>query len=396
MDKLIIFSSHRTLESGGVGTYLRFLIEQCKKKESDFELILGLDSFTLIKLKVLKLIDLLIHGKNDSEIIYLTRYIITLKSVLLSKLKSIDLSKYSRIIIHCHEKHTSIASQLIKNIFGNKIEIKIIQTLHAPFTDGFKMTNDNNHSLINFAEILDIGSTIKIDKLIGVDNLQSEIANSLVRFNPNKISVINNAVDTNYLDSLPNINPIKETLGIDNYFIIARHLGVKNGVIYGVKAFNLFLKKGYVNYKLIIMGSGPEKNNLLNYIKEQQISDYVILIGRKEYFDSVQIIKNAYASIIPSIPIGKYIEATSLTMLESMYLGVPVLASNIGGLAQVIENKFNGLLNEPTNIEAMLYNMIEIVENQELRNIIIENARKTITSDYSTESWFSKIESVYY
>lgn len=54
--------------------------------------------------------------------------------------------------------------------------------------------------------------------------------------------------------------------------------------------------------------------------------------------------KKSDALIIPSIPMGLYIEATSLSMLESMYLGIPVLASRIGRLAEVISDRKNAII----------------------------------------------------
>src|SRR5690606_16130154 len=97
----------------------------------------------------------------------------------------------------------------------------------------------------------------------------------------------------------------------------------------------------------------------------------------------------------PSIPVGNYIEATSLTMLESMYLEVPVLASNIGGLAEVIDHEVNGLLFEPSNIGEINNALIEITSNDVLYARIKENAKNTILDSFTSAKWFNKIK-VYY
>lgn len=387
--KIIIFSSHRTLESGGVGTHLRHLITEINNNKIDNDVILGLSTLSLIKIKTLKFINRFFYNEDLREILYLNCYILELQNVLKSKLILIGSS--TNVTIHCHDKYTAIAAMLLKGEFSN---IKIIQTLHAPFSEQYKITHSNCKCLIEFAELIDIGANIGLDKIIGVDTLQTQIVENISNFESSKMIRVSNAVDTNQLDQLNDFNLIKKEFNIEKYFVIARHLQTKNGVIYAVKAFREFLKSNS-DFALIIMGEGPEKESILGFIKENNIENKIKLVGRRSHSDSLSIIKNAFGSIIPSIPVGVYIEATSLTMLESMYLGVPVLASNIGGLAEVIKSKENGLLFKEKDFSAILENIKLIVEDSNLRDKIIKNSRETIVNDYSTTKWFKKINDFY-
>jgi len=387
MKKIIVFSSHTTTESGGVGTHLKHLINEVNQSDFESKIILGASKLNLIKINLIRILLSFFVSKDTNEIIFLNLYILALKNTLTKSIKSIKTNDLDELVIHCHDKQTAIASLLIKNNY--QFRIKVLQTLHAPFSEQYRITNSKNNELISFSEILDSGSSIYIDKLIGVDLLQVDIAKKIVDFKEDKTVAIANAVDTKELDTVQkgNVNEKK-------YFIIARHLHTKNGVIYAVKAFEKFLKN-YNDYDLLIMGDGPEKGEIESYINKNNLQNNIKLIGRKSHHDSLKYIFNSEASIIPSIPIGVYIEATSLTMLESMYLRVPVVASNIGGLAEVIENRKSGLLFEPKNINEIVSLLETVVKDKELVISIKDNARLEILNNFSSNQWFKKISMNY-
>lgn len=390
---IIIFSSTRTLDAGGVGTHLRHLINEIKKNmnSQNYKIILGMAKINLIKTKILKIL-LRMFDPNYSEIVYLNTYLYYMSKELQRTLSLIDLNSYDKIIIHCHERQTAMAAQLVCR---KNDKIKIIQTLHAPFSEQFRMSHKNNLLIYNYAKILDSGINVLLDTQIAVDKLEKEIADNLSHYNSYSTIIIPNAVDTAQLDSLDDLNPIKKEFDISKYFIIARHLFEKNGIIYGIKGYHEFIKNNHDEYKLIIMGDGSEKQNLQDYINKNNIGDSVKLIGKRNHNDAIRIIKNAYLSIIPSIPVGIYIEATSLTMLESMYLGIPVLASNIGGLAETIKNRIDGILFEPKDIDGIKNSIEQITNDRVLYKKIRENSKQKIVNGYSSKKWYKKMENIY-
>ncbi len=387
--KIVVFSSHRHFESGGVGTHLKVLNSELIKSNKDFEFILGLDTRQIIKIKIVNLFNRFLFNSHD--IIYNSLYIIELKEKLKKKILKYD--DYDKIVIHTHDKYTAIASYLCKDLFTDKIEI--IQTLHAPFTDQFRTAIKPNDSLINFSELLDTGMTLKLDKIIAVDSLQKKISNDLLIYKDKTIECIPNAVNTDFLDSIEFFTT--NEVEFKKFFIIARHLHSKNGVIYAVQAFHKLFNESdyYDDFKVLILGEGGERENIENYINSNKLKEKIILLGAKSNVETVKLIKGAYLSLIPSIPIGNYIEATSLTMLESMYLETPVLASNIGGLAEVIVDKFNGFLFEPTDIEGLCNQLKFIASSKDVYERVVSNGKKTITDKYSSTLWFSKIEKMY-
>ncbi|RKO68670.1 glycosyltransferase [Sphingobacterium puteale] len=391
MDKtVIVFSSHRSLESGGVGTHLRHLISEISQSNYSYRTILGLKKESLILLKLNKIANKIFLGQHTAETLYFVAFISKLAARLESEIATVNTEK---IIVHCHDKYTAIAASIIKRA-DKKRDLEIIQTLHAPFYEQFKITHKGNNELISLSKLLDIGMTTTLDGIIGVDTLQVQLANKLLDKHF-KVTNISNAVDVGQLDMIENAAGKKDIeFERKKYFVIARHLQEKNGVIYGVEAFNAFNKLD-PSYGLIILGEGPERERVEKYINDNDLQQKVKLMGRQDHVDSIRLISNAYASIIPSVPVGDYIEATSLTMLESMYLGVPVLASNIGGLAEVLEDGENGLLFEPAKSEEITAALQRITQDGTVFALIKDNAKKTILNNYTSKLWFDKIRKFY-
>lgn len=387
---VIVFSSHRSLESGGVGTHLRHLIEQLKLKNVQTKVILGLPMIALVKLKIFELLSGFFY-KEYNKVNYINNYIYCLYKQLTMSLGELKLSE-QQIIIHCHDRYTAMAASLLSEEVYN---FKIVQTLHAPFSEQFKITDPKNILIQRFARIIDSGINEILDGTIAVDKLQKSITCKLSTFKKESVVEISNAVDTQQLDELPNDRPLNNSHGIDNYFIVARHLQKKNGVIIAVQGFKKFLERNGRDFKLILMGEGPERSSISEYIKQNNLENEVFLIGKMAHKESLKIIKNATLSIIPSIPVGHYIEATSLTMLESMYLKVPVVASNIGGLAQVIRHNETGILFEPGETEELAASMELLINDIPLQKYIAINGQKMINENYSAINWFEEINKVY-
>ncbi len=92
-----------------------------------------------------------------------------------------------------------------------------------------------------------------------------------------------------------------------------------------------------LNIKLYIIGDGPEKNNLLNKIKELKIEDKVIFMGEQKHIND--ILKRADLFIFTSRS-----ESLPNSLVEAMANKLPIVAYNVGGISEIIENGFNGYL----------------------------------------------------
>ena len=117
---------------------------------------------------------------------------------------------------------------------------------------------------------------------------------------------------------------------------------------------------------LIIIGEGPEVDNIKKIESEHENIHY---LGSKNHEQSISLIKGSDVLIQPSLS-----EGISSTILEAMACKTAVIASNVGGNKELLENNESGILIEPTNHEMFCEKISELISDSELRNKIIISA----------------------
>ena len=381
--KLIIFTGHSKLDSGGVGTHLRLLMEGMSSNGALAGSVMGCGKVGKLIHLANKMVAKILSIPSYYESIHPLANILFLEKQIDNELKK---NKDSKFIIHCHDRSCVIAAQRLKP----KYDIKIIQTIHAPFYQQYEIHPNISKTLVpHYMKGLDYASSGFADHYIAVDELQREL---ILRdfgevVSADKVTVIHNAVEESLL-SLANQEK-------DDYFIVARHLHEKNGVEFAIRAFAQYKSDVKKQDSLLILGSGPLEAQLKDLAGELGISEDVKFMGAQPRAVALNLIAKAKASLVPSVPVGDYIEATSLTMLESMALGVPLIASNIGGIKEVLDGKGAAYLTEPSDIEEISKAMEEVDLKNEACAMQVGLAKEIIRNGYTVRVWIERIVSAY-
>lgn len=169
-----------------------------------------------------------------------------------------------------------------------------------------------------------------------------------------KVKVIPNGVE---LDEFRKKVNIKEVKTVHKAPIIGNigNLNIQKGQIYLIEAMPEILKK-HPLATLEIIGEGPERGNLLKKIKQLKLSRNVTLLGNKNdiarYFDRFDVF------VLPSIA-----ETFGIAILESMSVGVPVVASKVGGIPDIITDHKNGILVPPKNPKKIAEAILEVIDH---------------------------------
>ena len=162
--------------------------------------------------------------------------------------------------------------------------------------------------------------------------------------------------------------------------LFARRFVEIRGVRIAIEVAKKILGK-YSNTQFSFIGEGP----LINVIKEEIGSHERVIIGVATHAEMKSIIASHDIIIIPSL--GS--EGTSLIAIESMALGKTVVASNIGGLTNIIIDEYNGYLCNPDQTE-FVSRISAIIENPLLLQRINKNAESTAKEALSKEIWAMK------
>ena len=166
--------------------------------------------------------------------------------------------------------------------------------------------------------------------------------------------------------TLPNFVPIPpeniSPIHYSNYFLFVGRLEKEKGII---NLLTLFKKiQNGLCAKLIIVGTGSLQYFVQDFIQKQSLHDRVIFLGSIDKNKLYSLYANALAVIIPSI----WPENAPLVALEAISVGTPVIASNMGGLPEIVEkidkklifNDFNELGNILTNLDTKKFTPSQI------------------------------------
>ncbi|NPV52531.1 MAG: glycosyltransferase family 4 protein [Firmicutes bacterium] len=200
----------------------------------------------------------------------------------------------------------------------------------------------------------------------------------------NKISIIPNFVDTTLFSPRESVSSESDKFSGGVTILCPRRLVKKNGVIYAILAVKELRSEYQINARLIIAGDGPERPEIERCIRECQL-DNVILLGDVPRDQMIGLYRSVDIVVIPSITTEGIVEATSIAALEAMACGVPIVASNIGGLTELIEDGENGLLVPEASPVAIAQSIHKLASDKDLRRSIIENALKRVKTLYSKQ-----------
>lgn len=198
--------------------------------------------------------------------------------------------------------------------------------------------------------------------------------------------VIPNGINLNTFNKSPVAqDPSKIMLGMQSRLIsIKDHLTL-------LDAFALLLKedlRGAV--ELTIAGDGAFKETLLQHALALNIADKVIFTGVLEEKDLVIFLQQIDIYIHASLG-----ETMSTAIMQAMACGKPVIASDVPGINNMIENNVTGILVPPKNATAMAEAIWLLMNNQELANKLGSNAFTFAQTNYSNKSMLDSYKAIF-
>ena len=174
--------------------------------------------------------------------------------------------------------------------------------------------------------------------------------------------------------------------------MIARITPLK-GHAYFLKALAK-VKTKIPNIKAWIVGEAPEDKAY--YMEELKVlvtrlglQKNVEFLGRRD--DVPVILKSLDLLVMATVTP----EALGRAILEAQAVGVPVVATGVGGIVEIIENNKTGILVPPLDIDSMAEAMIRIYENKDLAESMVVNARKIIETNFSLQRMCENTLKVY-
>jgi glycosyltransferase involved in cell wall biosynthesis len=163
-----------------------------------------------------------------------------------------------------------------------------------------------------------------------------------------------------------------------------RYLGrldESKGVDILLQSFGMLLKKRN-DVCLEIAGKGSSEDSLRQWVKDHGVEKNIIFNGYiSDYKEIENFISKAYCIIVPS-----RMDNFPTVILESFASGVPVIASAVGGITDMIEDEKTGLLIEAENVKQLATAMLRLVSDISFRNKISHQAKEHFDNNFTVQS----------
>ena len=344
---------------GGAGIWLLNFLKSYDRNAVDMSVILPYES--LLKEKIEALNVRVIEAEGIADCSFSVEGVKSLDAIFKEEMPD---------IIHTHASLSArIAAKLNK--------INVVHTRHC--IEGKK----------NFISktIYRIINNLLSDRVIGVSeavctNLEEDGINN------DKLRLVYNGIFP--LDELSETSEVKKKYGIPEGVpvvgMVARLEPVKNHELFldVAKVIDTICPEAV----FVIVGTGSLEGSLKAKAKKDGIEDKVIFTG---HIDDVNDIMNA----IDIHVLTSQKEALSISLIEAMSIGKPVVATDSGGPAEVIEDRVNGILVGVGDSVNLTMALVKLIQHEPLRKSMGGEGKRIVTEKFLAEDMARNIEKIY-
>jgi glycosyltransferase involved in cell wall biosynthesis len=271
------------------------------------------------------------------------------------------------LIYHLLTDHYIAISKYIKNILIDNLKInpdKITVIYDIRFADVDDITDTAGTAGTHADKDTNKSNTATINNIANKDTDKADITD----INANK--------DTDKADEIK--NQVKKELNIPEEMKIVSIIGRlsnEKGHITFLNAAKFIIEKRK-DIIFMIIGDGDLFANIKEFITDNKLSDYIIMLGFKKNVE--QYIKASDLIIVPS-----GLEGLGGIIVESCMRKKAVIASNVGGIPEIIDDGLTGILFEKNNFHELADKILNVIDDKKMLNELGNNCCKKITEEFN-------------
>jgi glycosyltransferase involved in cell wall biosynthesis len=193
-----------------------------------------------------------------------------------------------------------------------------------------------------------------------------------------KVVIVENGIDKSLYEPDANRTNINNPFPIDNtnkVFAVIGRLFPDKAHRHFIEAFS-DIKKSYPTSVALIIGEGPSEEEIRKKIIDLKLEESVFLCGVRK--DMMYVYRSIDYLVLPSLT-----EGLPYVLLEAMLFKVPVLATDVGGIPNIVINGVTGYLVPPGNIQSLKNGMEKMLNNPEKTREMSEEGYKLVNEKYS-------------
>lgn len=277
-------------------------------------------------------------------------------------------------IIHCHSSKAGIVGR----IAGAIKNVPAVFTAHGwAFTSGVSPVKRIIYAAI---EHMMLGITKRV---ICVSEFDRQLAKRWFLHNYNRIVTVHNGI----VDKTFNSNIAREDFLPLKLVSVARFSHQKNNMEL-IRAVEQINKLYSDSLQLNMVGDGPLLSEAQAYVTSHKLENDVHFLGSRTDVDDI-LNKNDIFCLISNY------EGLPISIIEAMRAGMPIIASDVGGVNELLQDEVNGFLIPRGNISELVDKLKYILHHKELIKSMGEASRKIYEEEYTADRMNQKILSVY-
>jgi glycosyltransferase involved in cell wall biosynthesis/SAM-dependent methyltransferase len=281
-------------------------------------------------------------------------------------------------ILHCHKHKATVYGTIAGKLAGVPVILSHVHGLDR--TRNFRRKLLNRFLFSKVSKILAVGQAVKEDILKSNSSVQ-----------PVKVINLGNSIDCDTFSKVVKDDVVKEKFGIKKdalVFATAGRLAPTKGLQYLIGAFAQ-IRKQLPNAQLLIAGSGEMKNELENLASKLGCGSNVHFPGRIDNMPQ-------FYSCVDVFVLSSVAEGMPRALLEAMAAGIMCIASDVGGIPEIMDNGCFGFLVPPKNENALAGAMLKAanmpIKEKEIAAI---DTKQYIKTTFSHIAMIKKVETVY-
>ncbi|BFL47589.1 glycosyltransferase family 4 protein [Lactonifactor longoviformis] len=214
-------------------------------------------------------------------------------------------------------------------------------------------------------------------KTIAIDSETKKVLEEEVGYG--QVSLVANPFVTKNTEKYLNVKPSKTVI----------FLGwcVKTKGIEELLSAWIHIEQRYPGWTLKLVG--PYDSSYKEALEQKYVSKNIVFVGEKEHEDALDILSKSEVFILPS-----YTEGFPNAVLEAMALGKPIIATEVGAIAEMLSNK-SGIVIQPQDTKAVEAALTKVLDDGELRKELGTNAYHRIRKQYDIDVIYNKYLSVW-
>jgi glycosyltransferase involved in cell wall biosynthesis len=300
---------------------------------------------------------------------------------------------------HCdvfHERYTLMG---LGGIWAaQKLSIPLILEVHADIINvEMPLHNEPLRGIQRyFAELMTRHCFEQASKIVVVSEAVGKRLQTYWQVPADRIVAVPLGADLELFNPAIEYSKVRSELGLDDGPIVMFTGSFQpwHGVDNLIQAFSRVIPE-VPRAKLVLVGDGRTRADLEAQAKEAGLADKVIFTGSVPYQKVPALLSIAEVAVAPYPELPTELWFSPLKLFEYMAAAKAIVASNVGQIAEVLEDGYSGLLVEPGNVEALSQALIRLLKNTELRLSLGKNARKEALEKHSWQSHAERLEEIY-